>query len=289
MGLINKSPKFSLQIIIKAKIILLMITLSLRTIPASAFANSTVVSLINSQRTAAGLSSLQQNSKLNISANSKAIHLCQNNYWGHTGPDGVTPWSFISKAGYEYLGAAENLARDYYDENTVVNAWMASSTHKDNILNGNYTDVGVGYYLCTCGDTSYSIIVTHFGYTSNKELPPPAPSAIVPEPTYTKTTNQVQNDSKQTKSNNVPKTESFETNDINKNNVEDQTEENNIDNSAQIENYSSKLQDASGMNFHEGYWPHYLLLFDFLYDLHVIEIYEYDFNANNFLTDLTVE
>ena len=60
------------------------------------------------------------------------------NYWAHNAPDGASPWSFFKNVGYRYLYAGENLARDFGDSASVVNAWMNSPTHRDNLLSGRY-------------------------------------------------------------------------------------------------------------------------------------------------------
>lgn len=60
------------------------------------------------------------------------------NYWAHVAPDGTQPWSFISAVGYAYQSAGENLGRDFYTEESLVQAWLDSPTHKANLLNANF-------------------------------------------------------------------------------------------------------------------------------------------------------
>jgi hypothetical protein len=59
-------------------------------------------------------------------------------------PDGVSPWHWFSEAGYTFAHAGENLAVHFTDSREVVEAWMKSPTHRANIVNGNYQEIGVG-------------------------------------------------------------------------------------------------------------------------------------------------
>lgn len=98
--------------------------------------------LINQKRQDAGLSPLTINEQLAKAALFKANDMFAKNYWSHNSPDGVTPWTFIKSAGYTYTYAGENLARGFSTSKDVVDAWMASPSHKENILSPNYQDIG---------------------------------------------------------------------------------------------------------------------------------------------------
>ena len=109
--------------------------------------NVTVSGLLastNAERAGAGKSSLAINSKLNTAAQGKANHMIAGNYWAHTSPDGVTPWYWFDYAGYDYLTAGENLAYGFDSSNGVVTGWMNSPSHRDNMLNGKFEQVGFG-------------------------------------------------------------------------------------------------------------------------------------------------
>ena len=88
----------------------------------------------NQTRQSLGLAPLVVNEKLNQAAQLKAENMVQNNYFDHTSPPGVTPWFWFKQAGYSYKYAGENLARDFTNPNSAVEAWMNSSTHRENIL-----------------------------------------------------------------------------------------------------------------------------------------------------------
>ena len=56
---------------------------------------------------------------------------------------GTTPWSWIEKENYDYNYAGENLAMDFQSAEKMEEAWMASPTHRANILNGKYREIGM--------------------------------------------------------------------------------------------------------------------------------------------------
>jgi hypothetical protein len=70
--------------------------------------------------------------------------MAEREYFAHYSPDGVSPWHWFDKAGYDYLHAGENLAVHFTESDAVVDAWMDSPTHRANIMNGLYTEIGVG-------------------------------------------------------------------------------------------------------------------------------------------------
>lgn len=128
-----------------------------------------LLQLINQQRSVAGLNQLTYNNKLSASAFAKAQNMCTEDYWAHTAPSGLTPWSFIDNSGYQYVSAAENLAEGYSSDTRTVTAWMDSPGHRKNILNGKFADFGAGYITCELQGKQTTIIVTHFG-TSKESL-----------------------------------------------------------------------------------------------------------------------
>lgn len=107
------------------------------------FSADQIISLTNAKRAENGLGPLSFNSLLAQAASAKAADMFASNYWAHNSPSGRTPWSFITAAGYRYVFAGENLARDFDDAGAVVNAWMASPSHKSNLLDRNFKEIGV--------------------------------------------------------------------------------------------------------------------------------------------------
>ena len=102
-----------------------------------------ILRLINWERAQKGLGAVSTNEQLNAAAQNKGENMFASNYWAHVAPDGTQPWNFITNAGYQYESAGENLGRDFADEESLVAAWMASPTHKANILNGNFSETGI--------------------------------------------------------------------------------------------------------------------------------------------------
>lgn len=99
----------------------------------------------NEMRTKAGEKPLHLNENLDLAAQAKANDMAKQDYWSHYTPQGVAPWSFATAIGYTYRSMGENLAAGFADDDAVVNAWMASTEHRANILNYNFSEVGFGY------------------------------------------------------------------------------------------------------------------------------------------------
>ena len=86
---------------------------------------------------------LTVNPLLTRAAQLKANDMATKGYFAHTSPSGVTPWYWLSQAGYRYSTAGENLAVDFIDSSDVHRAWMDSPSHRANILNAGYTEIGI--------------------------------------------------------------------------------------------------------------------------------------------------
>ena len=133
----------------------------------------------NEKRVENGLPPLIVNSELENAAYAKAQDMFEKDYWAHNSPDGTTPWFFIKGAGYEYVYAGENLAKGFTDSGDVVNAWMASPSHKENLLSQNFKDVGFAVKAGRLGGEDTFLVVQEFGNktaapverTSNKSPP----------------------------------------------------------------------------------------------------------------------
>ncbi len=122
-----------------------------------------VLEQTNNERKKAGLGELEYNSTLSLSAQKKAEDMFKNDYWAHTSPQGKTPWTFFSSAGYKYSIAGENLAKDFYNTDSLIKAWMNSPTHKDNIINSKYEEIGIAVVNGTLGGIKTTLVVQHFG------------------------------------------------------------------------------------------------------------------------------
>jgi hypothetical protein len=126
-----------------------------------------VIAQTNDQRGKNGLSTLTRNGQLTRAAELKGQDMLAKGYWAHTSPDGKEPWYFILQAGYNYNRAGENLARDFRDTTSVVNAWMNSPGHRANILNSHYQEIGVAVVSGPFNGYDAVIVVQMFGEPLN--------------------------------------------------------------------------------------------------------------------------
>jgi hypothetical protein len=100
---------------------------------------------------------------LSEAARQKAGDMFAFNYWAHVSPSGRTPWAFFTDVGYKYQYAGENLARDFRDPGAVVNAWMNSPSHRENIVNSKYQEIGVAVVDGTLQGVETALVVQLFG------------------------------------------------------------------------------------------------------------------------------
>lgn len=142
---------------------------------ASSVTPSNIIALTNQQRAAAGLNTLNVDSRLTAAAQAKANNMFSEQYWDHFGPNGETPWMFISQAGYQYVYAGENLAKGFRTAEGVHEAWMASQTHRDNIMSGNYKDIGVAVVEGVLLGKQTILVVQMFGNLTSQTFKADAP------------------------------------------------------------------------------------------------------------------
>ena len=133
----------------------------------------------NAERTSRGLAALSLNSKLNSSSAAKANHMKVNDYWAHVAPDGTSPWYFFDSAGYNYQKAGENLAYGFGSSSNTITGWMNSPSHRDNMLDAGYNEVGFGFINSSnfIGNGEQTIVVAHYGKSLGAATAaPPAPA-----------------------------------------------------------------------------------------------------------------
>lgn len=106
---------------------------------------SEVVSLVNDVRAQNGLSALTINQDLCQVARYKSEDMAAKGYFSHESPTYGSPFQMMQSFGISYSTAGENIAYGQQTPQAVVNAWMNSSGHRANILNGAYTQIGVGF------------------------------------------------------------------------------------------------------------------------------------------------
>lgn len=104
-----------------------------------------ILKLVNEEREKQGVKPLELSDKLTSIANTKAADMQNNNYFSHTSPTYGSPFDMLQHFGVHYTSAGENIAQGQKTAREVMNAWLNSSGHRANILNANYTQLGVGY------------------------------------------------------------------------------------------------------------------------------------------------
>lgn len=137
-----------------------------------------IVELTNEERVAEAVIPLQRNAVLDEAARLKAEHMATEQYFAHYSPDGVSPWDWFEEVRYTYAHAGENLAIHFSDSGEVVEAWMDSPSHRANIVNGNYTEIGVGTAKGVYEGYETVFVVQLFGTPASPVvIPDPVPAA----------------------------------------------------------------------------------------------------------------
>ncbi|PJA87818.1 MAG: hypothetical protein CO140_02240 [Candidatus Moranbacteria bacterium CG_4_9_14_3_um_filter_40_7] len=154
--------------------IILMILVLIFTFSADVSASSMteitkeeVINLVNQSRKTEGLDILTENEKLNLAAGQKAEDMIKENYFAHNSPGGKTPWFWMEKNNYDYHYAGENLAMDFHNAFDQHLAWMKSPTHRKNILNQEFREIGVAVKQGVIEGHLAIITVQEFGTPMN--------------------------------------------------------------------------------------------------------------------------
>lgn len=102
-----------------------------------------LVDLTNESRIAFNEAPLARNSVLDQAATLKAKDMSTFGYFAHDSPTGITPWHWFREVGYTFLYAGENLAINFIDAQEVRDAWLASPTHRANLLDIKFKEIGM--------------------------------------------------------------------------------------------------------------------------------------------------
>ncbi len=132
---------------------------------SAAVLEGALISLTNTKRAAANEPALVQNQILTLAAQAKANDMAARGYFAHVDPQGREAWDWMKDAGYEYAYAGENLAAHFYDSSDVVQAWMDSPSHRENILRAKYQEIGIGIAHGTYQGVDTIFVVQFFGVT----------------------------------------------------------------------------------------------------------------------------
>lgn len=147
--------------------------LPISTLNAASVTSENIIQLVNKERTAQGIDLVAENSLLSSAAQDKLNDMIKNDYFAHTSPEGITPWYWVEKKGYDYKYAGENLAINFSSAEEQHEAWMASSTHRKNILNPTYKEIGVAVTEGQLNGTYSTIVVQLFGTQVHGAIPAP--------------------------------------------------------------------------------------------------------------------
>lgn len=131
-----------------------------------------LIEMANEERIASGLKPLKINYKLSQAAEEKAQDMLINAYFAHTSPSGTTPWYWLEKNNYNYTAAGENLAKDFTESEYVHKAWMKSPSHKANIMNENYQEIGIAVVEGEINGKRTLLAVQFFGKTFSQKAAP---------------------------------------------------------------------------------------------------------------------
>lgn len=131
---------------------------------------SVLVEMTNENRLEQDLGGLQHNDTLAKAAKLKAEHMAENSYFAHDSPSGITPWHWFQEAGYTYDHAGENLAMNFSDSQEVVEAWMESRLHRENILEEDFTEIGIATARGEYQGKETIFVVQMFGTPDEREL-----------------------------------------------------------------------------------------------------------------------
>ena len=137
-----------------------------------------LISLTNDDRTDYGLSTLEINPLLEQAAQLKANDMVERGYFDHVSPDGITPWVWFARVGYNFVHAGENLAINFTESADVVDAWMSSEGHRTNILDSNFTQTGIATAVGTYKGKEAIFVVQLFGAPAFAESVPASETVV---------------------------------------------------------------------------------------------------------------
>ncbi|MFA5962277.1 MAG: CAP domain-containing protein [Parcubacteria group bacterium] len=132
-------------------------------VQASEISPENVIKYVNEAREKEGLLDLNVSEKLTQVATDKVNDMVAHHYFAHTSPAGLNPWHWFELEGYDYKYAGENLAINFTTAEAEQAAWMKSPTHRKNILNVNYQEIGVAVAAGEVNGTMGIIAVQEFG------------------------------------------------------------------------------------------------------------------------------
>ena len=132
---------------------------------SKAFGVSDIIELSNQARDQLGSNDLKTSPLLMNAAQMKAEDMAKQQYFAHTAPDGTVAWDYFKKVEYKYAVAGENLAITNEDAEAVIDGWLNSPSHRENLLSNQYSDFGIGMasFGNYKGHQNTSVVVALYG------------------------------------------------------------------------------------------------------------------------------
>jgi len=149
-------------LVLKLIVVLFLVYLP-KTIFFSDISRTVLIELTNKERQSLGVNSLEENALLNKAAQLKAQDIITYDYFSHQSPTGITPWYWFKKAGYNYQIAGENLGIGFLDSEEIYQAWNDSPSHRANLLNPKYQDIGIAVLKGDFKGSETTLVVQLFG------------------------------------------------------------------------------------------------------------------------------
>lgn len=140
-----------------------------------------IIELTNKIRAGIGVPALKENSILNHAAYNKAQDMLIRQYFSHVGPDNKKLSDWMKTAGYGFSVAGENLAMGFSSAEDVVNAWVASKTHYANLIDNDFTEIGVGMASGLYEKNETTLVAQYFGTPTALIADTPAPKPVAPK------------------------------------------------------------------------------------------------------------
>ncbi len=135
--------------------------------PSNEITAANVLRLMNDYRASAGLAPLHSDERLDLAAADRMHQMEEESFWSHESPRGESPFQWLDRHAYRYRAAGENLAYGFETARLLVQSWMESRGHRDNILSSDYEDCGIAIIDgSTLGPSSGKSIVVMFGRQS---------------------------------------------------------------------------------------------------------------------------
>ena len=144
---------------------------------ATEITRDSIVAAMNVERAKAGVAPLREETRLEAAAEDRMTDMEDQSYWAHESPQGRSPFTWLAAHGYDFRFAGENLAAGFETAELVMQGWMESPGHRENILSAEYRDCGIAIIDGgTRGPSSGKSIVVLFGTARNPDVTPAKPA-----------------------------------------------------------------------------------------------------------------